>query len=147
MSSSSVPARVPASASTSAEVALADTSIFIARENGRPIAAALPRTFFVSSITLAELSLGILGARDERTRSRRLQTLLMASNRRTLPIDRVVASAWSEMMAAIAATGHPLPKARVNDSWIAATARAYRLPVVTQDAGFRSFPGIMVIHV
>lgn len=127
--------------------ALADTSVFVARETGRPLATALPQELLVSSLTLAELSLGVLAARDGDIRSRRLQTLLMAAGRRALPVNRVVASEWSEIMAEIAATGGRLPKARVNDAWIAATARAHGLAVVTQDAGFEAFPRLSVIRI
>jgi predicted nucleic acid-binding protein len=35
----------------------------------------------------------------------------------------------------------------VNDSWIAATAIALRVPVVTQDEDYAGVPGLEVIHV
>ncbi|WP_220136761.1 PIN domain-containing protein [Streptomyces himalayensis] len=131
----------------SSELALADTSFFVGREAGRPMAAALPRRFGVSSITLAELSLGVSTARDGETRARRLATLRTAAGHRILVPDRIVASVWSQMMAEIVRSGRRLPKARVNDAWIAATARANSIPVITQDDGFTAFPGVQVIRV
>lgn len=130
-----------------ASLALADTSFFVGREAGRPMATALPRETMVSSITLAELSLGVQAAKDEATRVRRLTTLMLAAEREILPADRIVASVWAQMMTEITRSGRPIPKARVNDAWIAATARMHDLPVVTQDAGFFAFPGVQVIRV
>lgn len=127
--------------------ALADTSFFVARETGRPMATALPRMTMVSSITLAELPLGVRAARDDATREARLATLMLATDHEILPADRIVASVWAQLMTEIAGSGRPLPKARVNDAWIAATARMHDLPVITQDAGFAAFPGVQVIRV
>ncbi|WP_455351136.1 PIN domain-containing protein [Streptomyces sp. SYSU K217416] len=127
--------------------ALADTSFFVARETGRQLAAVLPRRLYISSITIGELSLGVQAARDGNARSQRLATLLMAADHEILSPDRIVASVWSQMMAEIAQSGRPLPKSRVNDAWIAATARAHDVPVVTQDFGFTAFPGVAVIRV
>ena len=52
--------------------AILDTSIFIAGEQGRPLDQPLPEDVSVSVVTLAELELGVLMARDSDTRSRRL---------------------------------------------------------------------------
>jgi hypothetical protein len=38
-------------------------------------------------------------------------------------------------------------KLALNDSWIAATALAYQLPLVTQDADYDDIPGLHVIKV
>jgi predicted nucleic acid-binding protein len=35
----------------------------------------------------------------------------------------------------------------VNDSWIAATAIAHGVPVVTQDSGYDAMPGVRVIKI
>src|ERR1700681_3681721 len=48
---------------------LVDTSVFIAREAGRPLES-LPDEPAVSVVTLAELHLGVLRARDAQTRAR-----------------------------------------------------------------------------
>jgi len=38
-------------------------------------------------------------------------------------------------------------KAPINDSWIAATAIAHDVPIVTQDAGYDAMPGVQVIKI
>jgi predicted nucleic acid-binding protein len=52
------------------EVGRLDTSVFVARENGRAIAK-LPERVVLSVITIGELQLGVLNAGDPVTRSRR----------------------------------------------------------------------------
>ena len=54
--------------------AIADTSVFIAEEAGRPLGQ-LPEEIAVSVVTAAELELGVLRASDARTRAERLRTL------------------------------------------------------------------------
>ena len=55
--------------------AILDTSIFVAIEQNRPLAQALPDQVGISVVTLAELELGVLMAKDSDTRSMRLATL------------------------------------------------------------------------
>lgn len=125
--------------------ALADTSVFIAPEVARPMnVIAIPQNLAVSAITLGELRAGVLAAEDVVTRARRLRTLGAAEALRPLPVDREVAAAWAELRVALLAAGRRLP---VNDSWIAATAIAHGLPVVTQDADYAGVPGLRVIQV
>ena len=98
----------------------------------------------VSIVTIAELNLGVLNAVDGATRARRLTTLIRAESLSPLPVDGAVAEAWSRLMAALRAAGRRLP---ANDSWIAATAMAHNLPVVSQDADYEGVPGLDVIRV
>lgn len=124
---------------------LADTSVFIARESGRPFdASALPDEIAVSVITLGELRAGVLAAADVTTRDRRLATLAAALAIEPLQIDGDVASAWARLRVLLRDTGQRLP---VNDSWIAATAMAHGVPVVTQDDDYIRLPGLDVIAV
>jgi predicted nucleic acid-binding protein len=51
--------------------AVLDTSVFIAGEQRRPLERPLPDVVGVSVVTLAELELGVLMARDPDTRSLR----------------------------------------------------------------------------
>lgn len=125
--------------------ALADTSVFIARESGRPLdVKALPDEIAVSVITLGELRAGVLAAVDVTIRDRRLATLAAALAIEPLPIDSAVASAWARLRVLLRDTGQRLP---VNDSWIAATAMAHGVPVVTQDDDYIRLPGLDVITV
>jgi predicted nucleic acid-binding protein len=125
--------------------AVLDTSVCIAAEQGRPLKRPLPEQVGVSVITLAELELGILMAKDADTRSQRLATLtrvreLVAG----LPADDRVASAYARLAAVELAAGR---KPRVHDTWIAATALVHGADVWTQDAHFTAFAAVEVIRV
>ena len=61
-----------------AELALADTSVFIALEQDRPLAGPPPEAVVVSVITVGEIRLGVLAAGEGATRARRLETLSRA---------------------------------------------------------------------
>jgi len=125
--------------------AILDTSIFIATERGRSLAQPLSERVSVSVITLAELELGVLIARDAETRSRRLATLTRVREQIAgLPADDRVASAYARLAAGELAAGR---KPRVHDTWIAATALARGVPVWTQDADFTGFGPVDVIRV
>lgn len=124
---------------------LADTSVLIAREAGRRLEAdRLPDELAISVITLGELRAGVLSARSSDARARRLDTLQRAMGLDVIPVDDAVASAWAELRAKLRDGGRRMP---VNDSWIAATALAHGLPVVTQDADYDGVPGLSVIQV
>ena len=124
---------------------LADTSIFIAREAGRAVRIEqLPERLAVSMITIGELRAGVLAARDFETRDRRIATLVDALTLDAIPVDRPVAEAWARLRLILHEAGLRMP---VNDSWIAATAIALGVPVVTQDDDYIEVPGLAVIHV
>lgn len=124
---------------------LADTSVFIANEQGRLLRReALPERLAVSVITIGELRAGVLAATDIDTRDRRLATLTNALHLDPVPIDEAVAEAWASLRVRLRDLGFRMP---VNDSWIAATAIALRVPVVTQDDDYVDVPGLAVIHV
>jgi predicted nucleic acid-binding protein len=124
---------------------LADTSVFIASDSGRQIdEARLPDEISVSVITVGELRAGVLSARDGTARSRRLATLTRALELAPLPIDDRVAEAWADLRIALRDSGQRMP---VNDSWIAATAMAHGLVLLTQDDDHVEVPGLQVIRV
>ena len=124
---------------------LADTSVFIARASGRPLDVVnLPDEIAVSIITIGELRAGVLAAADVTTRDRRLQTLTAALELEPVPIDEVVATEWARLRVLLRDTGQRMP---VNDSWIAATAMAREVPVVTQDDDFPRVTGLDVVRV
>lgn len=123
---------------------LADTSIFIATETGRPLRAdLLPDRLAVSVITIGELRAGVLAAGDLATRDRRLATLTTALELDPVPVDADVAAAWAHLRVALRDLGRRLA---VNDSWIAATAIALGVPLVTQDDDHADIPGLRVIR-
>ncbi len=122
--------------------ALADTSLFVGLEQGRVEHADVPRFVGVSMITIGELRFGVLAARDTAARTIRLRTLEGALAFEPLLIDQNVADTWAELRVALRAAGRRLD---VNDAWIAATAIAHRLPLVTQDRDYRDVPGLDVV--
>ncbi len=122
------------------ERGLLDTSVFIASESGRRIdAGSLPNEGALSAITIGELHVGVLAARDVDTRARRLATLEAVADVETLPIDGSVAAAWALLRMHLTELGR---RVNVNDLWIAATALTHGLPVVTQDDDFDPLEGI-----
>jgi predicted nucleic acid-binding protein len=123
---------------------LLDTSVFIARESGRPLdAAALPDQVAVSVITVAELRAGVLAATSLDVRDRRLATLTAALSLDPLPIDDGVAQRWARLRVALRDGGLRMG---INDSWIAATAMAHGVPVVTQDDDYPFVEGLDVVR-
>ena len=113
---------------------LLDTSVFIARETGRPIGE-LPDRVAVSVVTLGELELGVLAAADEETRVQRADSLNLARSADPIPISEAVMSSWARLVDDARRAGvHRL--IRLTDALIAATAVAHGLPVVTQDDDF-----------
>jgi predicted nucleic acid-binding protein len=123
-----------------------DTSVFIAGERGRRLdEERLPDEAAVSVVTLAELNLGVHLARSEDVRARRLETVsAVRATYIALPIDEDVASAFAELVARARNAGR---RPRVQDAWIAATARAHDAAIYTQDSDFDGLPGVDVVRV
>jgi predicted nucleic acid-binding protein len=117
---------------------LADTSLFIAIEQGRVLCAPPPPRYHVSVVTVGELRLGVLSAPDPEIGATRLRTLITALEADPLLVDEAVADAW----AALRERGRRMP---LNDSWIAATALAHGLPVTTQGDDYDEVPGLQVV--
>lgn len=116
---------------SSATSGVLDTSVFIARETGRPLReAALPSQLFVTVVTTAELRVGVLAATDDATRAMRLETFAFAAGLEPLPVDDAASERWAQIRIALARAGRRMP---INDAWIAAIALSRGLPVVTQD--------------
>jgi predicted nucleic acid-binding protein len=117
--------------------AILDTSVLIAREQGRALERPLPEDVAISVVSIAELEVGVLMARDAETRGQRLRTLSeIRSLGAALPIDERVASAYAQLAANTLIRGR---KPRIHDTWIAATALANGAEVWTQDADFTDF--------
>jgi predicted nucleic acid-binding protein len=124
---------------------LADTTIFIARESGRPLDdRALPDEMGVSVITIGELRAGVLAAGDVEAGSRRLGTLTEALALQPLPVDDQVSESWARLRLLLRDSNQRMP---VNNSWIAATALSLGIPVITQDDDYADITGLTVIKV
>jgi predicted nucleic acid-binding protein len=124
---------------------LADTSIFIARESGRPLDdSSMPDELAVSIVTVGELRAGVLAANDVVVRERRLTTLTAAMALDPVPVNDDVAAQWAKLRVLLRNMERRMP---VNDSWIAATAMALQVPVVAQDDDYVELDGLSVIRV
>jgi predicted nucleic acid-binding protein len=123
--------------------AILDTSVLIAREQERPLGRSLPQNVAVSVISIAELEIGVMVARDAKTRGQRLRTLTeVRALTGTLPIDERTASAYAQLAASVLAEGR---KPRIHDTWIAATALVYDAEVWTQDTDFSEFAAVVPV--
>jgi predicted nucleic acid-binding protein len=124
---------------------LADTSLFIAHESGRVLQESLfPDELAVSIITIGELRAGVLAANDVEIRAVRLATLTRALSIDPVDIDDDVAEQWARLRVLLRDAGKRMP---VNESWIAATAMALKVPIVTQDDDYIKLDEIAVIRV
>ncbi len=99
----------------------------------------MPATTAISVVTKAELRVGIFAAEDVEIRDRRLATFELANRIVALPVDEAVSRAWAQMRSYVRASGQ---KVEINDMWIAATAAAHEIPVLTQDADFDALNGV-----
>jgi predicted nucleic acid-binding protein len=123
--------------------AVLDTSILIAREQGRPLERQLPDQVAISVVSIAELELAVLVAADSDTRAQRLRTLgEVRALAGALPIDERTASAYAELAARSLAAGR---NPRIHDTWIAATALVNQTEVWTQDQDFTDFAGAVPV--
>lgn len=124
---------------------LLDTSVLIATETGRRIQTRLlPNEAALSAVTIAELHVGVLVSSDVDTRARRLATLDAIADIEVLPVDEAVAASWARLRVHLADFGRRL---NVNDLWVAATALAHDVAVITQDDDFGPVEGIAGLDV
>lgn len=110
---------------------LLDTSVFIAREGGRPLGD-LPDHVAVSVVSIGELQLGVLAAADDQSRARRADTLALARAADPIPISEAVMTTWARLVADCRTAGIQRT-VKLTDALIAATAVEHGLPVITQD--------------
>ena len=124
---------------------LADTSVFIARESDRPLQESLfPDELAVSIITIGELRAGVLATNDVKIRDQRLATLTAAMTLDPVSVDDDVAAQWARLRVLLRDSGQRMP---VSDAWIAATAMALNVPIVTQDDDYIRLAELPVIRV
>jgi predicted nucleic acid-binding protein len=115
--------------------AILDTSVFVAREQGRPLGD-LPDEVAVSVVTLSELRHGVLAAHGHEQMARRLSTLEAARRiAKPLVLDEAVGDELARVRVALKALGKAM---KVMDAWIAATAMVHDAAVCTQDSDFEA---------
>jgi predicted nucleic acid-binding protein len=110
---------------------LLDTSVFIARESGRPLGD-LPNQVAVSVVSIGELQLGVLATANDHARARRADTLALARAADPIPISEAVMTTWARLVADCRTAGIQ-KTVKLTDALIAATAVEHGLPVITQD--------------
>lgn len=94
---------------------------------------ALPASAGVSTVTLAELAMGVHFAKDGIERSARITRIIsVEANFEPLPFDSVAARAYGNLVALMLAIGRS-PKPRKFDLMIAATAVVNNLPLYTRN--------------
>lgn len=108
----------------------------------------LPHEPLITTVTLAELSVGPLVARDDSERAARQAHLQEAeADFEPLPFDRASARAFGQVAASLRRSGRKTA-ARAYDALIAATAIAQELPVYTcNPKDFEGIQGLEIIPV
>lgn len=124
---------------TKSSAGLLDTSVFIAKEDGR-VLGVLPERVAVSVVTIGELQLGVLNAQDDSIRARRAETLALARAADPIPISEAVMVSWARIVADCKAAGIHRT-VRLTDALIAATAVEHGLPIVSQDDDYTKIAG------
>ena len=106
----------------------------------------LPAEPTITTITLAELSVGPLTASDERERARRQAHLQQAeTDFEPLPFDDAAARAFAQVAVDLRSSGRKRA-ARAYDALIAATAISNGLPLYTADPGdFEGITGLEIV--
>lgn len=117
---------------------LLDTNVLVLRAGIDP--GELPEQMAISSITLAELSVGPLVTAEPAELAARLKILQGAEAEfDPLPFDAVAAREYGQVWAAVRTAGRE-PRRRTSDLMIASVAIAYDLPLYTVDP--RDFRGL-----
>jgi predicted nucleic acid-binding protein len=126
--------------------ALLDTSFVIALARGEELTVEdPPEEAAISAVTLCRLHHGVLIANDTQ-RPGRLATLIFAEKRfAALPVDAHVAPHYGRLVAD--SRRRRKRKLGTADALIAATAAAYRLPLITRDRDFADVEGIDAVVV
>ena len=125
--------------------ALLDASFFVATESGRPLGQMPGITETeVSVITLAELTAGVLMAKEHDRANRVATRVAVESTWDPLPVDAEVARAFARIVSDLRSRRRRVP---ILDALVAATAIVAQVPVVTQHRDYDAIPGVEVIRV
>ena len=129
------------------ETGLLDTSVVTLLDRLRD-SADLPRHPMISTVTLAELSVGPLAAKSEAERTaRQAQLQQVEADFDPIPFDTAAARAFGRVGASLRQAGRK-PAARAYDALIAAIALANDLPLFTcNPSDFVAIEGLVVVAV
>jgi predicted nucleic acid-binding protein len=115
---------------------VADTSVLIS-----PPGDGSEEPIVISAISIGELHAGVELARDDTTRSARLARLTaLVASVPVVPVDRSVAARYGELRRASG-------RGPSNDLWIAATALAHDMTLLTRDDRLAALPLVRVLRV
>jgi predicted nucleic acid-binding protein len=112
---------------------IADTSVFVGAEQGRPLGRAPTGEARISVATLTELAVGVRLAATPELRELRQTTLTRAQRFIALPYDEPVADRLADLLAV---ARRQQRRAGAMDAIVAATALVHDLAVWTQDDDF-----------
>lgn len=112
---------------------IADTSVFVAAEQGRRLADPPDGDARISVATLTELGVGVRRADSKPLRQLRETTMAYARRFIALPYDEAVSERLADLLARAGEQGR---RAGAMDAIIAATAIAHDLAIWTQDDDF-----------
>ncbi len=98
----------------------------------------------ISVAALAELTIGVLVADDERRASRVATLSSVESTWDPLRVDAEVARAFSHIVADLRSRGRRVP---LLDALTAASAIVEEIPLITQDRDYDAIPGLDVLRV
>jgi predicted nucleic acid-binding protein len=110
--------------------------------------AVLPAEAYITTVTLAELSVGpLVATTDEERAARQAHVQQAEADFDPLPFDAPAARAFGRVAASLRQAGRK-PAARAYDAMIAATALSKNLPVYTcNPADFAGIDGLAVVAV
>jgi predicted nucleic acid-binding protein len=129
---------------------LVDTDVFIWLTRGKAKAAdyaplVAKKRIVLSFATVAELWLGAETAGYNAASRHRLEADIGGTV--VVTPDNDLTHEWARLRAEARRMGHALGQpGQQHDAWIAATARLYKLPLVTDDGHFDGFPGLTIIR-
>lgn len=98
-----------------------------------------PFSMYVSQITIGELLFGVEMSTKKQENKNAYMTF--CHKIQIMPVDFEVACEYAKVKAALRKQGTPIPE---NDMWLAATALAFDLIMVTGDKHFSSIPNLQV---
>lgn len=98
----------------------------------------------IATQTRAEVMAGLAVTDVGSARREKVQTQLAGTS--TVPVTEAVVVAYADLTAACKHAGHALhAKQHTGDRWIAATAIAVGVPLLSGDAIYRNTPGLSVL--
>lgn len=122
---------------------IADTSALIGvlRRDAAAEAAVAGKSFAITFVTLAELSLGVLKAARPDAAWSRIQDVI--GDRQMLHVSTVTPAIYARIYFDLERRGVMIP---INDIWIAALAVEADLPILARDEHFSRVAGLSVIN-